>query len=131
MIPVGWGPREPPLPIAGVAGVGHTARALGRALGARPDDRLRAVAGDGVLVLLGPAESLPWVDDADWLGIDPAAPGLWLPTAWTPDRPLPLVADAIRQAAGSCAVLVRHGLAVPVDAARPVDAATLAAWLAR
>ena len=62
---VGFVPRRLSLTPAAAAGVSGVARRLGERLLDLDDPRLaglRGVASDGVLVLLGEAESLPWVD---------------------------------------------------------------------
>lgn len=93
----GWVPRRDPLrPVAvvaeGVAAVALEARVAGAGW--------RGVRGEGVLLLSGPAESLPWVDGCVYLGRDVEAPGLLLPTQLTPDVPLELFARALRRVEG-------------------------------
>lgn len=127
-----WLPREPPLNPIALAGIGAVAEALLRRL-LRLDDSalasLSGVRGPGLLLILGEESALPWVDDAVWLGRDPAAPSLLLPTAWAPAVPLDLYERAVRAraltAAGALAVLPRPGLLVPTGAARPLDRAGL------
>ncbi|WP_309894489.1 hypothetical protein [Archangium sp.] len=135
--PVAWNPRALPLPALAVAGVGPVALALARRALAVDDAALArwsGVAGPGVLVLLGDAESLPWVDGVLYLGRDPAAPSLLLPCTLAPDVAPALLDRALvaRAEAGTpLAVLPRSGHLVPVGAARPVSRETLGAWLAK
>jgi hypothetical protein len=126
-----------PLSALAVAGVGPVALALARRALASDDAGLsawRGVAGAGVLVLLGDAERLPWVDGAVYLGRDAAAPALLLPCNLAPDvAPALLERALLARAPGGTplAVLPRLEWLVPVGAARPVARETLAAWLAK
>jgi hypothetical protein len=119
-----------------VAGVGAVALALARRVLAADEAGLSAwsgVAGPGVLVLLGEADTLPWVDGAVYLGRDSAAPALLLPCALAPSVAPALLERALLARAGGAtplAVLPRTSHLVPVGAARPVARETLAAWLA-
>jgi hypothetical protein len=135
-IAVEWRPRPEPLEPVAVAARGEAARAVARRLLARPDEALgkvAGVAGDGVLVLIGEAAALPWADGVVYLGRDPAAPGLLLPTALTPSVPLSLLERALLERAGAggapLAVLPGFGRLVSLAAARPVARAPLVAWL--
>jgi hypothetical protein len=128
VIALAWRPREVPLVPCAAIGLGPVARALGRRLAALDDAALGAlagVAGAGVLVAIGDA---PWVDGVVYLGRDPAAPRLLLPTALAPAIP-PAVLDAALIATGPLAVIA--GRVVPCGAARAIDRGALAAWLAR
>ncbi|MDP2345623.1 MAG: hypothetical protein Q8O67_32060 [Deltaproteobacteria bacterium] len=83
LLPIAFVVREDPLEAIAVIGFGAVAASLARRLLACPDDvlrRLHGVAGAGVLVALGAAETLPWVDGVTYLGRDPRAPRLLLPT---------------------------------------------------
>ncbi|MBZ4420437.1 hypothetical protein [Myxococcus sp. RHSTA-1-4] len=135
-IPVRWGPRSEPLEPLAVAGEGPVALALARRVLSEDDARLASwsgVAGPGVLVLLGPAESLPWVDGAVYLGRDSAAPSLLMPCALAPNVASSMLERALLARVGMegtpVAVLPASGHLVSVGAARPVDRATLTAWL--
>lgn len=168
-------PREPPLaPLAAVA-TGAAARALGARLLLEPDERLarlRGVAGDGLLAVLGQARGprrtrlaelaatddergddddedgdaleLPWVDGVVYLGRDPAAPRLLLPTALRPAVPAELFEPAVlrhlERASGAAKRPAPPFALVPasVDApplifslaeARPISRARLSRWL--
>jgi hypothetical protein len=136
-VPVRWGPRAEPLEPLAVAGEGAVALALARRVLSETDARLAewsGVAGTGVLVLLGPAGSLPWVDGAVYLGRDSAAPSLLMPCAWVPDVAASMLERALLARVGNAgtpvAVLPASGHLVPVGAARPVSRITLTAWLA-
>src|SRR5262245_37711227 len=92
-----WTARDEPL--AARAAVGGAAGRRGRRLAELDDARragLTAVAGPGALVVLGESERLPWVDGVIYLGRDPAAPELLVPTALAPTVPAALLAHALR-----------------------------------
>ena len=135
-IPVRWEPRAEPLEPLAIAGEGGVALALARRVLSETDARLAAwsgVAGTGVLILLGPAGSLPWVDGAVYLGRDSAAPSLLLPCALAPNVASSMLERALLARVGGAgtplAVLPASGHLVPVGAARPVSRITLSAWL--
>ncbi|HKV12615.1 MAG TPA: hypothetical protein VJ725_31005, partial [Thermoanaerobaculia bacterium] len=97
-IPVVWSPRARPLPPVGAVARGRAARLLGERLLARSDEdlaRLEGVAGEDLLIVLGPAAELPWTDGAVYVGRDPEAPSLLLPTTREPSVPLPLLEQAL------------------------------------
>lgn len=135
LVPIAWRPRAVPLEPVGMAARGEAARALARRLLARSDEelaRLTGVAGqDLVLVLGNPGNAadtalLPWVDGAVYLGRDPRAPSLLLPTNREPTVPLPLVERALVARAGRfkaeppLAVLLDPPLLASVLEARPL-----------
>ncbi|RKH23742.1 hypothetical protein D7Y13_27845 [Corallococcus praedator] len=132
---VRWRPRAVPLEPVAVAGVGPVARALG-ARAARADDAMleswSGVAGPDVLVLLGVAASLPWVEGVVYLGRDPLAPGLLLPCALEPEVAVSLLERALLAGQGDAPLVVLPASArlVPVGAAQRVVRASLVAWLA-
>lgn len=93
---VEWVPRDEPLAPAAALGTGPVAEALVRALLQRSDEALARLSGVGsarVVVVMG--EDLPWVDGLVYLGSDPEAPALLLPTALRPTVPLPLLQRAV------------------------------------
>src|SRR5580658_513361 len=74
-------------PVA-VAGVGRPARALANRLLHLTDAQLRELrgaAGEDLLVVLGETSALPWADGVAYLGRDPDAPRLLVPTMVRPD----------------------------------------------
>lgn len=88
---------EPPAP-QGVVGTGPVARRLLETAaehGPAERARLSAMAHDGLLVLVGPAEQLPWVDGVQFVAPRAEAATLWLPTTSRPTVPLDLLAEAI------------------------------------
>lgn len=119
LVPIAWRPRPAPLEPVGMAARGEAARALVRRLLARSDQdlaRLTGVAGQDLILLLGNAGDtalLPWVDGAIYLGRDPRAPSLLLPTNREPAVPLPLVERALVLRAGR--LKVEPPLAVLLD----------------
>ena len=132
---VAWGVRATPLPARAVIGRGAAAIALARRLAALDDGALAglaAVAGRGVIAVIAEGDAaLPWADGVVYLGRDPAAPELLLPTALAPSVSLAVLARAVRQRAKAPAPLaVLPDLVVPCSAARAIDRGKLAAWLA-
>ena len=138
-IPVVWRPRARPLPPVGAAARGRAARLLAERLLARSDEdlaRLEGVAGEDLLVVLGPAAELPWADGAVYVGKDPEAPSLLLPTTREPSVPLPLleqalVARALRVpgVAPPLVVFPDPPLVASTLSARPVSRVMLMIWL--
>ncbi len=135
---VGFVPRRLSLTPAAAAGVGGVARRLGERLLDLDDPRLaglRGVASDDVLVVLGEAESLPWVDGIVYLGHDSSAPRLLLPTALEPDVPASLLERALFGRAsgekGPLAVLASPRRLIPAGAARRIERTLLERWLSR
>jgi hypothetical protein len=142
LISVQWRPRPAPLEPVAMAVRGKAAGVLAERLLARDDEalaRLSGVAAPGLLVVLGDAGELPWVDGAVYLGRDAEAPALLLPTTHEPSLPLPLVERALlARSAGSAgvswtsppyAVLVNPPLLASVQAARPIVRQVLNRWL--
>ncbi|RKI03690.1 hypothetical protein [Corallococcus sp. AB038B] len=133
-LPVRWRPRALPLEPVAVAGVGPVALSLGHRASRAEDATLASwtgVAGPDVLVLLGVAASLPWVDGAVYLGRDPLAPALLLPCALEPDVAPSLLERALLAGQGDAplVVLPASGVLVSVAAAKPVARASLTVWL--
>ena len=123
-----------------MAARGEAARALARRLLARDDEalaRLSGVAGPELLVVLGVAADLPWVDGAVYLGRDADAPALLLPTTREPAMPPVLAERALiaraqaLNAAPPLAVLLDPPILASAQAARPILRATLQSWLDR
>ncbi len=129
LVPIAWRPRSAPLEPVAMAARGEAARALARRLLARSDEdlaRLTGVAGQDLILLLGDAVLLPWVEGAAYLGRDARAPSLLLPTNREPTVPLPLVERALVARAGRhkaeppLAVLLDPPLLASVLEARPL-----------
>lgn len=132
-INVSWQTRTIPLEPCGAWAMNETAVALAERLAAVPDAELRGVAGDAVLVVLGPATKLPWVDGIAYLGRDEAASSLLLPTYLQPNVHVGLLESALQsEERGALAVLLGAADAepalVPLVAARPFDPERLTAW---
>jgi hypothetical protein len=126
-----WVDREPPLAPSGMVARGAAARVLAARLAQHPGVGVRGVAGAGLIALLAPADRLPWVEGAIWLGSDPLAPTLLLPTTRRPADPIEWVEAAVlRQAAHKLAALLEDGSVIPLDRARPVGEAEIARFLA-
>lgn len=135
---VAFAPRDPPLVPEAAAAVGPAARKLGERLLAMEEERLsrlRGLAGPDLLLILGEAESLPWVDEIAYLGRDASAPRLLLPTALCPDVPVSLFERALLARLsgrpGPFAVLAGPRRVVDTAAARRLERPLLEAWVSR
>ncbi|HLJ88454.1 MAG TPA: hypothetical protein VKZ53_16660 [Candidatus Angelobacter sp.] len=137
-----WCPREIPLLPVAVAARGEASLRLANRLLQFDNDhlsRLEGIAGARLLAVMGVAESLPWVDGVQYLGVDSEAPTLLLPTTYRPSLPVELVARALQgrlrqagsTATGTIVVLPAPLLLVSMQKARPISRATLASWLER
>lgn len=135
---VTWSNREPPLTPCAVAAQKDVARQLARRLlefDPAALHRLAGVAGKTTLVLLGNETDLPWANGVIYLGQDPAAPSLLLPT-WLE----PIVPDAhlleralhkrFPQSIRPLAVLPDSHTIIPCENAVPLSSSRLEAWLA-
>jgi hypothetical protein len=100
-VAVAFRERAQPLAAAGLYAEGAARARLLEQLAAAPGERLAALrgvdAGDCV-VLLGPESELPWVDGVVYLGRDPRAPLLLVPTCYEPDVPLELLEQRVAAA---------------------------------
>lgn len=128
---------EPLTPVAAVA-TGPAARRLGERLLCMDDAALSALAGiaaPDLLLVLGETGCLPWADGTTYLGYDPEAPRLLLPTALAPDVPVDLLERAVFArvpgAGAPLAVLANPRRIVAVAAALRVERARLLRWMDR
>lgn len=134
LIEVTWQPRLSPLIPVGMAARGAGATRLAHRLMREPAEalnRLKGVGGPGVLVILGEAELLPWVDEVVYLGRDPDSSSLLIPTTLEPSIPIALFEQSLIAHAGvaPCALLLDPSCIVPLIEARPVARKTLTKWL--
>ena len=136
-LPIRWAPRlDPLLPIA-VAAQGDAASVLARRLlrewDREPPTGLSGVAAADILILLGEAEGLPWIDGVQYLGRDPTAPSLLLPTVLSPTVAPSLLERALlrrfRDLVPPLAILLSGSRVASVAAVRPLDRDRLRAWL--
>lgn len=132
MVTIVWRPRADPLAPAGLVAGGAVMHAVLRALAQGAHTALSVVATRDLLVVLGPAPDLPWVDGVRYCAPAPDAPGLWLPTPWMPDLPADLVHAALRRRAPHAALLLWNDpdWVLGLDEARPLQPAVLD-WLQR
>lgn len=101
-IPIRWSARAVPLTPTAVVACGPVAARLADRLLTFADDlllRLRGVAGRDLIVLTGESSDLPWLDGVDYLGRDPLAPGLYIPTTLEPTPSVVLLERALRRRA--------------------------------
>ncbi|TBV02233.1 bpX5 domain-containing protein [Phytopseudomonas dryadis] len=120
-----WRPRMVPAePLAAVAW-GAAARRLHARLAlmsAEQATRLQATANRDVLVVMGAASDLPWIDGVEYASTDERAPGLWLPTSWEPEMPTDLLSQALSATFARSPLLLWRSppAAVPLDRQLPV-----------
>lgn len=132
---INWIARDTPLLPTAVAAHGPASVRLARRLLQLPDEslsQLEGVAGKQLIVVQGNEQQFPWVDGVQYLGVDPAAPFLLLPTNYRPSLPEAFVQRALLKKAersGRIAVLPSPLLLVLLHEARPVFRSVLAAWL--
>lgn len=104
-----WVPRDAPLPPCAAVAWHGLAGELHRHLSQAPEQRLRglqAQAGEGFLIVTGPAEALPWLDGIEYAAPSPLAARLWLPTGWRADVCDELLAQALAADVPSCQTLL-------------------------
>ena len=95
---IGFVPRADVLTPSAAIGLGNVARTLAQRVLALDDERfaeLRGAAGNGIMIVTGEANALPWVDGVIYLGCDLAAPRLLLPTTVQPDVALDIFERAV------------------------------------
>ncbi|MEP6503244.1 MAG: hypothetical protein ABJD97_07945 [Betaproteobacteria bacterium] len=130
-----WSPvAEAPAPRAAV-GHGPAASRLLARLRALPAQRralLTATAAADWLVVLGPADELPWAEGVRYAAPCPSCPALWLPTHCRPDVASDLLGRALERHHGRSPLLLwpDPAAALPLDRQLPADDA-LVATLAR
>ena len=136
MMRVTFSPRAEILDPVAVAAFGRAARALARRLLRLTDERLRELrgaAGGDLLVVLGEATALPWSDGVAYLGRDPHAPRLLVPTSVRPDIGLAVFERAIARRAAALpspwAVLFSPPQLFSVAHAAAIERDRLHAWL--
>lgn len=131
-----WRERTHSLAPAGLVAAGPSSMAaLLRALRQRDADNLRGMtlaSTHALLVLLGPAEHLPWVDGVGYCAPAPGVPGLWLPTRLAPDMPAELLHAGLQRRSGHAAMLLWNApeMVLGLDDALPLQPAVLD-WLER
>lgn len=134
--PLNWIPRDEPLIPIAVVSHGDTARRLiERVL---KDDvekmqRLNGVVVNDTIILTGKPEDLPWIIGVEYLGVDPDAPHLLLPTNSTLEMPVALLSEILYRKflRAPIAVVPSTKSLIPTDIARPLDRDRLLAWLSR
>jgi len=129
-----WTERSEALAPAGMVTAGTVTRRLQTRLSALDGPalaRLSVVATRDLLVLMGAADDLPWVNGARYCAPEPAAHSLWVPTNMAPVLPADLIRRSMTGRAGDGALLLWPAPEqfVPLDAARSLTPALLG-WLA-
>ena len=135
-VAIEWRERASPLAPVAVWAEGPARRALLERLLALPGEhraRLRGAASAHVVIVSGEREQLPWVEGAKYLGRDPSAPSLLLPTTLEPSAPASLLERAllarVPRSAIPLAVLLSPARLVPMGEALPLGEARLRAAL--
>lgn len=135
LIEVTWHARSTPLSPIGVAAQGPAATRLAHRLLQEPAEVLtqfKGVSGPGLLVILGPEEMLPWVNQVVYLGRDHESPTLLLPTTLKPSVPLSLLERSLgghHAGVAPCALLLDPLSIIPLTEARPIARSSLLKWL--
>lgn len=131
-----WTLRPEPLAPVAMVALGTVAPLLARRLLALDDAglaRLHGVTGDGVLLILGEATTLPWVPGVLYLGREPEAASLLLPTTHTVSVPAALLERALLQRfpllGSPLAVLPESRQVLSAYLARPISRKLLRARL--
>ena len=130
-----WHSAKEPRTPAAVVGFGDVARALARKLLVSDHTKwasLKGVATSDGIVLLGEAESLPWVDGARYLGSDERAPHLLLPTNCEPNVPSELLQQALIEQSPfppPLALIETRNIVVSLAQARELSRDLLRSWL--
>lgn len=135
-IQIKWRARATALAPVAVAARDDVAIALARRLLTMDDEslaKLRGVAGQKLLIVLGSEELLVWVDGVFYLGRDEEAPSILLPTTLEPDIPVALFERALlkhlSQAAPIAVLPASLPIVTSVSPARPISRETLTDWL--
>ncbi|MFO0658637.1 MAG: hypothetical protein U0165_02205 [Polyangiaceae bacterium] len=137
-VTVSWVLREPPLEPAGCSAFeGAAIRLAERLLEIHSSDsarieRLSGVATPEALFVLGAAEDLPWCDGVAYVGRDPEAPALLLPTTHRPSVHPALLQQALLRAGGGATRLLVRAVPpsiFPVDRAAPIARSLIERWL--
>jgi len=132
---VNWHIREEPRVPTAVVASGEAARELARKLLASDNTKWanwKGVATSDAIVLLGEAESLPWVDGVAYLGSDERAPHLLLPTNREPNVPVDLLQQALIEQSPfppPLALIETRNMVVSLSQARELSRDVLKSWL--
>jgi hypothetical protein len=131
-----WRARATALTPIAVAARDNVAIAFARRLLTLDDQsmaKLKGVAGEGLLIVLGEEESLLWLDGVIYLGRDDAAPSLLLPTTLEPEVPVALFERALlkhlNQPAPVAVLPAPLPVVTSVSPARQISPETLTSWL--
>lgn len=128
-----WTPRREPLLATAAVARGAAARRLVHRLLTRDDTQLAqltGVASDDLVLVLGPLSELPWTDGVLYLGKEPGAAELMLPTTLCPSVPRGLLCRAMlaTQVAPPVAVLPDPPTLISLAQALPLSQRALLDW---
>jgi MoxR-vWA-beta-propeller ternary system domain bpX5 len=120
---------------AAVSASGTVAKDLARKLLALDQTKWeswKGVVTFDTIILLGEAESLPWVDGVSYLGSDERAPHLLLPTNRDPNVPLDLLQQALVEQSPfqpPLAFVETRNTVISLSQARELSRDVLRSWL--
>ncbi|SHH13754.1 hypothetical protein [Massilia sp. CF038] len=128
-----WSERSEALPPSGMVTAGAVTRRLLarlRSVDGQALSRLSVAATRDLLVLIGPADELPWVDGARYCAPDPDVHSLWVPTNMRPVLPPDLIRRSAAARAGDGVLLLWPSPEqfVPLESARSLTPEVLD-WL--
>lgn len=135
-IAIEWQTSDTPLVAEAVLARGEVAKRLAMRVLANDDAtlaKLRGVAADGLLVIAGATDDLPWIDGVMYLGRSNDAPQLYLPTTRVPRLGAAMLARAVvrraRELDPPFALIDDPPLIVSLSARAAIDRSRLEAWL--
>lgn len=128
LAPERWIRRDSPLVPCAALATGPAAHMLAQILIARdPFTTMRGLAGKDLLLIVAEQTQLPWVDGIHYLGRDPLAERLLLPTTHRPPVHPALLQTALRV---PTAVNLSPALLVTLTELRLIHGPRLVEWLA-
>lgn len=129
-----WFKRKSPLPAKLAAAIGATSIKLGRRLLAYENNRLeqfKAVASHNLLIIASENSQLPWVDAIIYLGCDPAATQLYMPTLLKPNLAVALLQKRCLQLyqQSPLAILPATNQIVALQSLQTIDKSSIRHWI--
>lgn len=112
-----WSLRDAPLLPEACWAEGPALSSLLQRCRQQPHPHWRVAQSDSVLVLIGPGESLPWVDSLVYLGRQDL---LYLPTLWRPNLPYEWLVARLSQLGNPPWALVPPAQALGLSQAGPL-----------
>ena len=131
-----WRPAANAVAPRAAVGQGLAAGRLLARLAATPPARRAQLTATGTadwLIVLGPADDLPWVEGVRYAAPSAACPSLWLPTHAVPAAPVDLLWRALEARHGRTPLLLwpQPSAVLPLDRQLPADDGLIATLAAR